>query len=151
MAISKSHKLLPSNTVFPGKNWGFSALTSGPLMSSHRAAKHVTRRGSTSCVEGWQSVAVFSIDSLEHRLKKHPCFGVFRSGVVRLPPAPAWKSQGFCLADVAGVLQKSQPSARQVGSVHVRCRWVHGLPSRRLQNTQVSERAHLPRGAHSKL
>lgn len=46
---------------------------------------------------------VFSIDNLEHKLKKCLCFHVLRSRVVWLPRVLAWKFRGIFLACVAGV------------------------------------------------
>lgn len=156
MAITKSHKLCFLRTwFFPGKNWGFSALTSGPLMSSHQCSRTWTvQRLHFMCQR--MTVAVFFIDSLEHSLKKQLFFGALRSGV-GLPWVLVCKFRGFCLADVAGVHGKASPleiSALLQGRLIRPMCGVDGsmcVPSMRLQNAQVSEPTHLPRRAHSKL
>lgn len=128
VTMTKSHKLLPQIMVFPGRNWGFSALTSGPLMRYHSAAEHGTHRDSTPCVRGWH---VISIDNLEHKFKKHLCFRVLRSRVLLVslessPGSPGvFVLQMLLVFVVRPVLWNVSTSARSVGSV-CRAAYIHG-------------------------
>lgn len=151
--MTKSHKLLPQSTVFPGKSWGFSALTSGLLMSYHSAAEQGTQRFRLMC----QRMTHHFHRQLRTQVQETS--GVSISQIwssIRSPQVLAWKSRGVCLADVAGVYGEARPLesqhllqgqlvlsvCREEGSV---C-----IPSIGLQNTQVSEPTHLPKRADSK-
>lgn len=100
------------------------------------------------------TVAVASINDSEHRLKKHLCFCVLRS-IVLLDDLESWlgSSGAFVLQMLLvfiarPVLRKSQHLSR-VGWF-CRCVVKMGPCAFWLQNTQVSEPAHLPRRANSK-